>query len=151
MTADCVPIILFDVNNQIIGCIHAGWKGAISGIIENTIKKFKKLSSHNKIYAVIKDTFINQDGHNESLTMPNPLQQQSLLKRAYSKINKNEVVRKLLNILVTDLIENSQNKINLANIKHIDDVYKKKINIINFSNNVNISLNEIRNFLKKCG
>ena len=44
VTADCVPIILFDVNNQIIGCIHAGWKGAISGIIENTIKKFKKLS-----------------------------------------------------------------------------------------------------------
>ena len=43
-----------------------------------------------------------------------------------SKINKNEVVRKLLNILVTDLIENSQNKINLANIKNIDDVYKKK-------------------------
>ena len=36
-----------------------------------------------------------------------------------SKINKNEVVRKLLNILVTDLIENSQNKINLANIKNI--------------------------------
>ena len=53
VTADCVPIILFDVNNQIIGCIHAGWKGAISGIIENTIKKFKKLSSHNKIYAGI--------------------------------------------------------------------------------------------------
>ena len=65
-----------------------------------------------------------------------------------SKIKKNEVVRKLLNILVTDLIENSQNKINLANIKNIDDVYKKKINIINFSNNVNIGLNEIRNFLK---
>ena len=24
-----------------IGCIHAGWKGAFSGIIENTVKKFK--------------------------------------------------------------------------------------------------------------
>ena len=28
LTADCVPIILYDVNNEIIGCIHAGWKGA---------------------------------------------------------------------------------------------------------------------------
>ena len=64
------------------------------------------------------------------------------------KISKNEIVRKLLNILVTDLIENSQNKINLANIKQIDDVYKKNFNIINFSNDVNIGLNEIRNFLK---
>ena len=35
LTADCVPVILYDEVNQIIGCIHAGWKGAISGIVEN--------------------------------------------------------------------------------------------------------------------
>ena len=28
VTADCVPILLFDFRNKIIGCIHAGWKGA---------------------------------------------------------------------------------------------------------------------------
>ena len=53
VTADCVPIILFDVKNHIIGCIHAGWKGALSGIIENTIKKFKKLNKKNKIFAAV--------------------------------------------------------------------------------------------------
>ena len=53
VTADCVPIILFDLRNHIIGCIHAGWKGAYSGIIENTIKKFRKLSTKNKIYASV--------------------------------------------------------------------------------------------------
>ena len=53
VTADCVPIILYDIKNQIIGCIHAGWKGASSGIIENTVKKFKKLNSNNKIVASI--------------------------------------------------------------------------------------------------
>ena len=53
VTADCVPIILYDNKNQSIGCIHAGWKGAFSGIIENTIKKFKKLNSKNKILASI--------------------------------------------------------------------------------------------------
>ena len=53
VTADCVPIILYDIKNQIIGCIHAGWKGASSGIIENTVKKFKKLNSKNKIFASI--------------------------------------------------------------------------------------------------
>jgi len=51
VTADCVPIILYDIKNQIIGCIHAGWKGTSSGIIENTIKKFKKLNSNNTIIA----------------------------------------------------------------------------------------------------
>ena len=53
VTADCAPIILYDAQNHIIGCIHAGWKGALSGIIENTIKKFKSLNSKNKIYAAI--------------------------------------------------------------------------------------------------
>ena len=42
LTADCVPIIIYDIKNKIIGCIHAGWKGAFSGIIYNAIKKVKK-------------------------------------------------------------------------------------------------------------
>ena len=74
VTADCVPIILLDTKNQIIGCIHAGWKGAFSGIIENKIyaaigpcignksyevdlafyKKFISKSKYNKIYFVNK-------------------------------------------------------------------------------------------------
>mgnify|MGYP001219294861 CR=1 FL=1 len=53
VTADCVPIILYDIKNQIIGCVHAGWKGASSGIIEKTIKKFKKVNLNNKIIASI--------------------------------------------------------------------------------------------------
>ena len=53
VTADCVPIIIYDVNNDIIGSIHAGWKGAFTGIIENTIKKFKKLNLNNKFYACV--------------------------------------------------------------------------------------------------
>ncbi len=53
VTADCVPIILYDIKNHIIGCIHAGWKGASSGIIENTLKKFKILNTKNKIFASV--------------------------------------------------------------------------------------------------
>ena len=53
VTADCVPIILYDTKNEIIGCIHAGWKGAFLDIIKNTISKIKKISSDNKIYACI--------------------------------------------------------------------------------------------------
>ena len=53
LTADCVPIIIFDKRNKIIGCVHAGWKGAFNGIINNTIKKVKKLNSNNKIFASV--------------------------------------------------------------------------------------------------
>ena len=51
VTADCVPIVLYDAKNEIVGCIHAGWKGAFLGVIKNTISKIKKISSDNKIYA----------------------------------------------------------------------------------------------------
>ena len=53
LTADCVPIILYDINNEIIGCIHAGWKGAYLEIIRNTIDKIKKMNSNNRIYACV--------------------------------------------------------------------------------------------------
>ena len=53
VTADCVPVLLYEAKNQVIGCIHAGWRGAFFGIIENTVKKIKKLNSKNNIYACI--------------------------------------------------------------------------------------------------
>ena len=53
LTADCVPIILYDSRNKIIGCIHAGWKGAFKNIIKNTIRKIKKISSNSIIYASV--------------------------------------------------------------------------------------------------
>ena len=61
-------------------------------------------------------------------------------------IQKNEIVRNLLNNLTTDLIENSMNKIQINKLKTIDDVYNAKETIINFSDKVQKGLNEIRNF-----
>jgi len=53
LTADCVPIILYDSKNKIVGCIHAGWKGAFKEIIKKTILKIKKITSYSKIYASV--------------------------------------------------------------------------------------------------
>ena len=41
LTADCAPIIV--LGKKYFGIIHAGWKGLINGIIENTIMKFYSL------------------------------------------------------------------------------------------------------------
>ena len=46
LTADCAPILLYDHSKKIIGCIHSGWKGALNGVIKNTVKKFKELNSN---------------------------------------------------------------------------------------------------------
>ncbi len=53
MTADCVPVILYDVKNEIIGCVHAGWRGAYLNIIKKTINKIKEKNSNNLIYACV--------------------------------------------------------------------------------------------------
>jgi len=53
VTADCVPIIFCDNKSQVAGCIHAGWKGAFTGVIENTFKKVKRLNLKSKIYASV--------------------------------------------------------------------------------------------------
>ena len=45
LTADCVPVLLFDPIKKIIGAAHAGWKGAKDGVIENTIEKMISLGS----------------------------------------------------------------------------------------------------------
>ena len=46
LTADCVPVLLFDPCKKIIGAAHAGWKGAKAGVIENTIEKMVSLGSN---------------------------------------------------------------------------------------------------------
>ncbi|RKQ71237.1 hypothetical protein DES40_0550 [Litorimonas taeanensis] len=37
LSADCGPILFEDVKNGVIGACHAGWRGALGGIIESTV------------------------------------------------------------------------------------------------------------------
>ena len=54
LTADCVPILIYDKKLKIISAIHAGWKGAYKGIIAKVINFFlKEGSSLKNLYAVV--------------------------------------------------------------------------------------------------
>lgn len=37
LTADCAPVLLADEKAGVIGAAHAGWKGAVGGVLESTI------------------------------------------------------------------------------------------------------------------
>jgi YfiH family protein len=51
-TADCCPILLCSQTKKYIAAIHCGWKGALAGIVENTMKKLQSLGCNDIVCAV---------------------------------------------------------------------------------------------------
>lgn len=45
LTADCTPVLFADDKAQVIGAAHAGWKGAVSGVLEATLTAMEKLGA----------------------------------------------------------------------------------------------------------
>jgi len=123
LTADCAPILLYDHTKKIIGCIHSGWKGALNGVIKNTINKFQELGSNvenltavvgpcigKKSYEIKKDfyeKFVNQDIANKEF----------FKKIAHDKYNFD----------LRDFINSKISKLKVKNIENIDiDTFAEK-------------------------
>ena len=45
LTADCVPILFADARANVVAAAHAGWKGAIGGVIEATVAAMVSLGA----------------------------------------------------------------------------------------------------------
>ena len=43
--ADCGPILFADAGARVIGAAHAGWKGALTGVVESTVAAMEKLGA----------------------------------------------------------------------------------------------------------
>ncbi|MGE3623555.1 MAG: peptidoglycan editing factor PgeF, partial [Bdellovibrionales bacterium] len=48
LTADCGPLLFADQKAGVIGAAHAGWRGALTGVIENTVEAMEKLGAARK-------------------------------------------------------------------------------------------------------
>lgn len=46
LTADCQPVLFADAQAGVIGAAHAGWKGAIGGVLEATLDAMEALGAH---------------------------------------------------------------------------------------------------------
>ena len=127
VTADCVPVILYDSKNEIIGCIHAGWKGATSGIIEKTLSKFKKINSTNKIFASVgpcigkKNYEVNFDFYKNllSLNRKNAIY--------FAKKNKNKKLFDLRKYVADKLTEHN---VYVDHVNH--DTFKERNNFFSY-------------------
>lgn len=57
LSADCQPVLFSDPEARVIGAAHAGWKGALTGILEATVEAMERLgATRDRIRAVIGPT-----------------------------------------------------------------------------------------------
>lgn len=45
LTADCVPVLFADATARVIGAAHAGWKGAVGGVLEATVAAMEEMDA----------------------------------------------------------------------------------------------------------
>ena len=54
LTADCTPILFADAEAAVIGAAHAGWRGALAGVVESTVAAMEGLgASRGRIRAAV--------------------------------------------------------------------------------------------------
>ncbi len=124
LTADCVPILLYDNNRNMIAAIHAGWKGAYKDIITKVINfMLKKGCTKETISAAIgpcisqKNYCVGED-----------------FKRKFLKKNKRNKIffKKSKNLIFFNLSEYVKFDLKLNKIVNIDVI---KIDTFNQKNN----------------
>jgi YfiH family protein len=62
-TADCGPILFADGTAGVVGAAHAGWKGALGGVIEETIEAMEKLGARRGTMTAVLGPCIRQPSY----------------------------------------------------------------------------------------
>jgi len=124
LTADCVPILLYENRKNMIAAIHAGWKGAFKGIINNVINfMIKRGCKKRNIIAAI-GPCIGQKNYNVRVDF----------KKKFLKKNRNNKIffKNVKDIIYFDLPNYVKFQLKLNKITNIDmknsDTFIKKNN-----------------------
>ena len=122
LTADCVPILLYDNKKNIIAAIHAGWKGALKGIINNVINfMIKKGCQQKNIIAAI-GPCIGKTSYNVRNDFKRKFLKNDKKNKIFFSNKKNIIYFDLPNYVKSQL---KLNKITNIDMKNIDTFNKK--------------------------
>ena len=124
LTADCVPILLFDKKRKMIAAIHAGWKGAFKGVINKVIKFMLKKGCSRKDITVAVGPSITQKNYNVKLNFKNKFIKKHKKNKIFFKNTNKLIYFDLPNYIKSQLKFNKISKIDMINI----DTYDKKNN-----------------------
>ena len=63
LTADCQPVLFCDPHARVIGAAHAGWRGALDGILEHTLTAMVNLGAKREQIAAVIGPSISQPAY----------------------------------------------------------------------------------------
>ena len=123
LTADCAPVLFYDPNKKIIGCAHSGWKGALNGIIKNTVKKFNELNSNNNDLIAVVGPCINKDNYKVQIDFFKKfVDQDKINENFFQKINDEQY-----NFDLRSFINKELTNLNIKKIENIEmDTFSQK-------------------------
>lgn len=63
LTADCAPVLLADPETRIVAAVHAGWKGALGGIVHSAVAAMEALGAEPRRLLAVVGPCIAQDSY----------------------------------------------------------------------------------------
>ena len=124
MTADCVPLLLYDKKKNMIAAIHAGWRGALKGIINKVINFMLKKGCNRKDITVAIGPSIAQKSYNVKLDFKKKFIKKHKKNKIFFKNKKKIIYFDLPNYVKSQVKLNKINKIDIIGI----NTYDKKNN-----------------------
>ena len=122
LTADCVPILLYDKKKNTVAAIHAGWKGAFKDIITRVINFMSKKGSKKKDIIAVIGPCIASNNYNVGKEFEKRFIKKSKRNKIFFKNKKNIIYFDLPNYVKSQL---KLNKITNIEMKNIDTFNKK--------------------------
>jgi YfiH family protein len=72
LTADCGPLLFADAEAKVVGACHAGWKGAVGGIIEATVDAMEGLGARRTSIVAVLGPCIGRESYEVGTEFPTP-------------------------------------------------------------------------------
>ncbi|MBI3418527.1 MAG: peptidoglycan editing factor PgeF [Proteobacteria bacterium] len=89
-TADCAPVLFFDAKAKVIGAAHAGWRGAVDGMLENTVAAMEKLGARAENIRAVIGPCIQQNSYEVGHEFPAPFLKQDVANEGFFKKSSRE-------------------------------------------------------------
>ena len=72
LTADCQPVLFHDAKAGVIGAAHAGWRGAVTGIVEQTVRAMEAIGARRDRIQAAVGPCIAQESYQVGSEFPAP-------------------------------------------------------------------------------